>query len=283
MDVFITGGTGLLGINTIIELLARGHTVTAVVRDRDKAHRVLPQSRHIRLVDGDMKNPATWLPELRGADALVHCAAYFREYFVAGDHAPILQTMNVELPVRLAQVASDFGVKKTVIVSSSGVVAPSRDGTATDETVPPRTAIPENAYFVSKVDMEEALTQIAPAVKNTLIIVRPGWMFAPNDYSPTGAGELVLQLLKTGAVQLVGGTPTNIADARDVATGIVSALETVTRNEIYNLAGNPHNGADALRVVAEQAGSGRVQEIPDSRRSVFKYDFRTVFSPTESA
>ena len=131
----------------------------------------------------------------------------------------------------------------------------------TDETLPPQSNVPENAYFVSKVQMENALRDLAPQLSNTLLVVRPGWMFGPNDFAPTGAGELVLKLLQTGAAQLVGGSPTHIADARDVAFGIVSALETVEGYAVFNLAGNPLNGVQALQVVAQETG-GKVQQIP---------------------
>ena len=128
MNVFITGATGLLGINTIHELLKRGHFVTALVRNTEKAGRVLPRTDRIKLINGDMDKPDDWIPKMQSAEALIHTAAYFREYFGAGDHAEKLQAWNVRLPVRLTQAASDFGLKKTVMVSSSGTVYPRPDG-----------------------------------------------------------------------------------------------------------------------------------------------------------
>jgi dihydroflavonol-4-reductase len=261
MHVFLTGATGLLGINTTAVLLARGHTVTALVRDRAKAERVLPRDGRIRILLGDMAQPDEWLGALRGFDALIHTAAYFREAFGRGDHAAKLEAWNVALPVRLAQAASDFGLQKTIIISSSGVVAKHPNGGPTDETLPPQTAVPENAYFVSKVRMENALRDLAPRLKNSLILIRPGWMYGPNDYAPTNAGELVRQLIHKGSVQMVSGAPVNTVDARDVAAGIVAALEKADGYEIFHIAGAPRTAVDTLRLIAKETG-GKVQEVP---------------------
>jgi dihydroflavonol-4-reductase len=262
MKVFLTGGTGLLGINVVNELLARGHSVIALVRDVPKARRVLPGTDRISLVEGDMGNAEAWIPRLRDSDALIHAAAYFREYFDRGDHVAKLEDWNVRLPVRLAQAASAYGLQKTILVSSSGVISPRADKTLAEEGDAPRSNIPENEYFISKVRMEEAVRKIAPQIKNTLILIRPGWMFGPNDYAPTSAGQLVINLLRDGALQLTGGTPTHIADARDVAAAIVSALDTVEGFEIFNVAGEPLTAIEALRTVAREAGGGKVQEVP---------------------
>ena len=263
MKVFLTGGTGLLGINVVDELLARGHSVVAVVRDLAKARRVLPESEHIAIVEGDMEHPDAWIGSLRGTDALIHAAAYFREAFAAGDHAAKLESLNVALPVRLAKAAAQYGLHKAVIISSSGVIYPRADGSPADETDPPRNNVPENAYFESKVRMEAALGELPPPVKDRLILIRPGWMFGPNDYAPTGAGQLVVNLLRDGSLQLTGGTPTCTVDARDVAKATVSALETEGGGfEIFNVAGNPITAIEALRTVAREAGGGKVQEVP---------------------
>ncbi|MBO6633918.1 MAG: NAD(P)H-binding protein, partial [Parvibaculum sp.] len=48
---FVTGATGLLGNNLVRELLARGYTVRALVRSRDKAA-LLPSSPSLTLVEG---------------------------------------------------------------------------------------------------------------------------------------------------------------------------------------------------------------------------------------
>lgn len=262
MRVFVTGSTGLLGINTIEALLRRGHSVMALARNQEKARQVLPSGQDVQVVVGDIERPEEWLPRLEEADALIHTAAYFREYFGRGEHESKLQLLNVELPVRLTLEADRKGLKRTIMVSSSGVIEARPDGKPADENDPAGGAIPDNRYFHSKVLMEAELQKILPSLHHQLVLIRPGWMFGPNDYAPTSAGQLVRDLLQKGAIQLTDGSPVATADARDVATGIVAALEHPTPALIYNLAGNPISALEALREVARQAGKGSVQQIP---------------------
>lgn len=262
MNVFLTGATGLLGINTTNALLAHGHRVLALARDPEKAARVLPKEERVSIISGDIENTDSWISRLAEADALIHGAAYFRESFGPGDHAAKLVRLNVELPVQLTQAADRAGVKKILMVSSSLVVPPDPRGVPSDESHAPQTPVPQSDYAQSKVRMEGALQEIAPPLKGILIIVRPGWMFGPNDYAPTSAGQLVRDLVQKGSVQLVGGTPLGIADARDVADGMVRALEQSESSTIYNLAGNPLRAIDALHEVAKQVGKATVQQIP---------------------
>jgi uncharacterized protein YbjT (DUF2867 family) len=66
--VFVTGGTGYLGMPLIVALLGRGHTVRALVRDASR--RRLPAG--CAAVIGDALDPATFRDAVAPADTLVH-------------------------------------------------------------------------------------------------------------------------------------------------------------------------------------------------------------------
>jgi len=68
MRIALFGGTGHIGRAILDEALARGHEVTAIVRDPIRLER-----RHERLavVVGDAAQPSTWLNAVRGSDAAV--------------------------------------------------------------------------------------------------------------------------------------------------------------------------------------------------------------------
>src|SRR4051812_34369908 len=73
MDVFLTGGTGLVGSAVLLALLEEGHTVHALARS-DRSARVLASTSAI-VVRGDVDDPALLAEAARAADGFVHTAA----------------------------------------------------------------------------------------------------------------------------------------------------------------------------------------------------------------
>jgi uncharacterized protein YbjT (DUF2867 family) len=63
--ITVFGATGMLGVPVVKELVKAGFEVTALVRDREKARRLLPED--VRLVEGDLKNRADIERALEGA------------------------------------------------------------------------------------------------------------------------------------------------------------------------------------------------------------------------
>ncbi|WP_426689290.1 NAD(P)-dependent oxidoreductase [Rhodanobacter ginsengiterrae] len=68
MKIVLFGATGHLGHGILEEALLRGHEVTAIVRDPARLTR---RSDSLRVVTGDVAQPAGWLDAVRGADAVV--------------------------------------------------------------------------------------------------------------------------------------------------------------------------------------------------------------------
>ena len=67
--VLIVGATGSIGRHAVAEALQQGYTVRALVRDPDRAARLLPES--VELVIGDLTRPETVSPAVDGVDAIV--------------------------------------------------------------------------------------------------------------------------------------------------------------------------------------------------------------------
>ena len=73
MDVFLTGGTGLVGSAVLSALLADGHTVHALARSDSSA--VALEAAGATVVRGDVDDAALLAAQAGGVDAFVHTAA----------------------------------------------------------------------------------------------------------------------------------------------------------------------------------------------------------------
>lgn len=66
--IAVIGATGMLGRPVTLQLAEAGFAVTAVVRNPEKAKKMLPDS--VQLIKGDLKDPASIQAALSGQDAL---------------------------------------------------------------------------------------------------------------------------------------------------------------------------------------------------------------------
>ncbi|WP_184580404.1 NAD-dependent epimerase/dehydratase family protein [Lipingzhangella halophila] len=80
--VLVTGGTGWIASQTIIELLGRGYDVRATVRDlsREKAVRSRTEPHvdagdRLSFVAAELRNDAGWEEAMRGCGSVIHMAA----------------------------------------------------------------------------------------------------------------------------------------------------------------------------------------------------------------
>lgn len=90
MKLVLFGATGHVGHAILDEALARGHDVTAIVRD---ASRLTQHDNKLHVVVGDIADPATWLAAAKGADAVIASVSARRD----GNSETIPNAANVLL------------------------------------------------------------------------------------------------------------------------------------------------------------------------------------------
>ena len=235
MKAFVTGATGLLGNNLVRALRAEGHAVRALVRSKAKADRLLGDAG-VELVLGDMEDVPGFAGALAGCDVVFHTAAYFREYYGAGDHWPRLDAINVRGTLALAEAAHTRGVKRLIHTGSSSTIGFRVDGSAGDEDTPPAPIASENLYVKSKILAGQSLRELAERLGLDVVQVQPGWMFGPWDAAPTASGRFVLDFL-AGQLPAIPPGGMNAVDARDVAAGMICAAERGKPGSSYILGG----------------------------------------------
>lgn len=258
MRAFVTGSTGLLGTALVRRLEADGHEVTALVRSREKADRVLGDA-DARIVVGDVTNVAGFADELRGQDVLFHAAAYFREYYGSGDHAAKLRAVNVDATVTLLTAADRAGVGRAVYVSSTGTLRQKPDGSPGDESDRLDPTDTENYYFRSKILAERAIARFSETHDLPVVTVLPAGMVGPGDAAPTQMGQVVVDLL-SGDLPVVPDGGFQFVDARDVADAMVRAADRGEAGDRYVVAGRFYDLREFVDLVE------RVSGVPAPRR-----------------
>lgn len=254
MRTFVTGSTGLLGNNLVRTLLGAGHEVLALARSGEKAARELGDTE-ARIVIGDMTDVRGFADALDGVDVLFHTAAYYREYYAPGDHAAVIERINVEGTMELARAGHARGVLKMIDTSSAGIIGHQPDGSPGDETTAPSPLMAKNLYVESKRKVEPLLRGFARESGFFIASVLPAWMWGPHDAAPTPSGQLVRDALRD---KLPPGIPpggASVVDVRDVAAGMLRIAESGRSGERYILSGPLVELGDIMKELAALTGA----------------------------
>src|SRR5690348_9625200 len=146
MKILVTGATGKVGSRLARRLAQRDDRVRALVRDEARAGAL--RDARVELVTGDLLDKDSLAAAVRGVDAVVHCAAFFRGATPEQAHA-----VNDLGTQHLANAARAAGVKRFVL-TSTGLVYGSNGGRLASEDDPCAPAAP---YPVSKLAAERFL------------------------------------------------------------------------------------------------------------------------------
>jgi nucleoside-diphosphate-sugar epimerase len=146
MKILLTGATGKVGSRLVKRLARRGDRVRALVRDRTRAADL--REDPIELVEGDLLDADSLAAAVRGVEAVVHCAAFFRGATPEQAHAVNdLGTRHLASAARAASV-------KRFLFTSTGLVYGPKGGRLAREDDP---CAPTAAYPVTKLAAERFL------------------------------------------------------------------------------------------------------------------------------
>ena len=120
MRLTVFGATGRIGTEVVSQALARGHKVTAVVRDASKL--VLPPDAALTVITADVTDPTAIMPVLDGADAVLSALGPRR-----GGPSTIL-TDSMRAILTAMDAAS---VRRLIAVSASGFFTEEGEGPLT--------------------------------------------------------------------------------------------------------------------------------------------------------
>lgn len=243
----VTGASGFVGSALVRCLIGAGFEVRVLLRPTSPT--TVLSGLKVQRTTGDLRDRQSLRVALEGVRWLFHVAADYRLW--ARDPQDLFRT-NVEGTRNLMQEALRAGVERIVHTSSVATLAPSKDGSPSDEKqeLPEHEAI--GAYKRSKVEAER-LVQSMIAEGLPAVIVNPSTPVGPRDIRPTPTGRLILEAA-AGRIPCYVDTGLNMVHVEDVARGHIAALQRGRIGQKYILGGQDATLREILATIAAQMG-----------------------------
>jgi dihydroflavonol-4-reductase len=244
----VTGAAGFIGSAVVRQLLAAGHRVRAVVRNRNSAANLsgLP----VELVQADVRVAREVRDVIAGSRFVFHVAADYRLWAAEPDD---IFRNNVESTKAVVEAVLEAGVQRLVYTSSVATLALPEDGRPADETMSLSLGNAIGAYKRSKVAAEELVAEAVRAHGLPVVIVNPSTPIGPRDARPTPTGRIIVEAAR-GRMPAFVDTGLNLVHVDDVAAGHLAALQRGRIGERYVLGGQDASLATLLTDIAAMTG-----------------------------
>jgi dihydroflavonol-4-reductase len=246
--ILITGATGFVGSAVLRAAIEAG--VQARVLVRPSSPRLNLAGLDCEIFEGDLADPASLAPALKGVRYLFHVAADYRLWV---RDAAELRRSNVAGTRLVMEAAMAAGVERIVYTSSVATLRAADAATVVDETQPLAEHEAVGAYKQSKVAAERLVETMVAERALPAVIVSPSTPIGPRDIKPTPTGRMVVEAA-TGKIPAFLDTGLNLVHVDDVAKGHLLALEKGQIGERYVLGGQNVSLREMLAAIAALCG-----------------------------
>jgi dihydroflavonol-4-reductase len=253
MKVLVTGGTGFVGSHTVRALLAAGHQVRLLARDRARA-----AIRGVELAGGDVTDKTAVERAVAGCEAVLHGASVYS--FLRSRHAE-MRRINVAGTRVVLEAGLAAGCNPVVHISSAlALLGGSPRGAVLTADSPLDS--PLGVYARTKRD-SDAVARELQASGHPVVITYPGAVWGPEDPYLGESCQLALHILK-GHMPLTSKGRFCIADVRDVASVHARAMKPHDGPRRYPALGQGMRFCDVHDAVCRAAGVRRANiPVPD--------------------
>ena len=230
--VLVTGGAGYVGSNLVPKLLGAGYGVT--VLDLCLYGDVLASHPALRIVKGDLRDPAQVAAALVGCDAVIHLACISND--PSFDLDPTLgRSINYDCFRPLVKASKDAGVRRFIYASSSSVYG-IKDEPDVHEGLPLK---PLTDYSKYKAMCEDVLmAEREPGF--VTVILRPATVcgFAPRLRLDLTVNILTNLAINNGRITVFGGGQLrpniHVDDMTDLYAMLLETPDEVIDGKVWN-------------------------------------------------
>lgn len=256
----LTGVGGHLGNTVARRLLSAGATVRGFARPTEDV--TMLYGDRISIVRGDIRDAASIEPLFFGLDAekteivFLHLAGIVT---VASHFDQNVVDVNVNGTKNVIAACKAHQVKKLVYVSSVHALPELPQGNVISEV---SAFAPETVVGLYAKTKAEATQLVLDAAKDGLdtTVIQPSGIIGPNDYGKGHLTQLIRSYLDGSLTACVEGGY-DFVDVRDVAEGVVSAVDRGRTGECYILANQYYNVKDLLERLHRMTGVRAIKTI----------------------
>jgi len=230
MKIFLTGATGFVGHHVAKALAEQGADLRLLVRKSSRLSNL--EGIAGETVVGDLAQPDSYGPAIKGCDAIMHVAA---DYRLCVRDPDAMYRANVDGTRDLLKLARDARVRRFVYTSSVATMAFRTDGIVVNEDTPVTIDDMVGHYKRSKFLAEQQAIGAAQDGQQ-VIILNPTTPIGPNDSKPTPTGRIFVDFLNRKFPAYVD-TGLNLVDVSEIARTHVAALNVCKPGRRYILGG----------------------------------------------
>lgn len=259
-NVFILGGTGLLGYHTVKELLARGYQVSTVALPPMPAPELLPAEVECHLGNINEMTDEAILEMLQEKDMFIYAAGADERIVPDAPAEKFFYDENVLPTQRLARLAKDAGVKKFVVYGSYFAHAAEKwtEFGLAEQAYPKTRLLQEEVAILEGEGGMDVMSLRLPYIFGTMPGRDPLWtMFLPQI-----EGKDVVPVL-------AGGTA--MVTVKQVAEATIGALENGKHGETYAISGINMKHQEFFQMIADVLGQKdtKIQVMPIEQMKPF--------------
>ena len=241
--ILVTGGSGFIGKHLVAKLAALGHEV----RSLDPRCPV-DTPRQIEHVAGSVLDTNLVLECMRDVEQVYHLAGLPGMWMPEKDDFDAVNFRGTEIVLAAARKR---GVARFLHCSTESILFPSSRNTASGLDAPPAQEMP-GRYTRSKL-LAEQLAMQAAASGFPVVVGTPTMPIGPHDHNLTPPTAMLRHFLNK-RLRLYLDFIVNLVDVRDVASGLVLAMERGQVGHRYILGGESIPLTQILQTVSEISG-----------------------------